>query len=219
MLCLTIPNIKASSTMMPKLSHLLLLLSLTATVGCASHPVATAKEPTIASVLDAKIFELCGPEADFTSVEKVFTSAELKRFREHSGEVEAYLNGHRAAGSVGAAWIAGYFRIHSSLPLLRNALLTDRYFYGWEGPDPNQESSYLSDEQYPHHLAYIAAIEAISGRPLGEAVTLTPEEISRLQAEAKVDFAKLDVEPEKVMHGLCARWLLQKLGPSAVGGM
>jgi hypothetical protein len=148
----------------------------------------------------------------------VLTLADLRLFHEHIADVEQCINARLRNGSVAAAWIAGYFRFESSLPLLRQNLLADRYFYGWEGPDPEKESTYLLDQKYTHHIAYMAAIEAITGPRLTESVALTAVEIESLKSEANVDFAKKDEAPEKVQRGLCARWLLLKLAPAALGG-
>jgi hypothetical protein len=52
---------------------------------------------------------------------------------------------------------------------------------------------------------------------LPESVQLTPAEAGELKSEASIDFAKKDVEPEKVQRGLCARWLLGKLMPASAG--
>lgn len=196
------------------------LFSLMALGGCASTPPAGRNDSSVEALLrDEKFASLGGPETStFADVRSLFTAEELRFLHEHIRDVERYANATLQGGSVSSAWIAGYFRIESSLPLLRQLLLTDRYFYGWEGPDPEQESSYLLDEQYTHHRAYIAAIEAITGKSLRESIELTPAEIDNLKSEASIDFAKRGSEPEKVQRGLCARWLLSKLMPPASGG-
>ena len=199
--------------MIARLFPLITLVGLTAVSGCASQPAAAAPGLSVSSILDGEnAAVLREPDGTtFADVRAAFTPAELRFLHEHIGEVEQYVNARLQTGTLEAAWLAGYFRIESSLPLLRENLLTDRYFYGWEGPDPDQESSYLLDEQYTHHHVYIAAIEAITGRPLKESVALTPAEIEKLKAEADVDFAKRGEIPGRVERGLCARWLLSKL--------
>ena len=194
-----------------------MVLAMVAVAGCASRSVDRPAGPSVAALLeDEKFASLAGPETnDFATARSLFTAAEIQFLHEHIGDVAQYVNERLRAGSVGAAWIAGYFRIESSLPLLRRSLLTDRYFYGWEGPDYDDERSYLDDSQYTHHLAYIAAIEAITGKSLRESIALTPSETEKLKAEATVDFARRDVDPDKVQRGLCARWLLSKLAPQA----
>lgn len=196
------------------------LFGLMTIIGCASRPTMPLHEPAVSSVLDdERLAPLGGPEtAGFADVRGVLAPADLRLFHEHIGEVEQCVNARLRNGSVAAAWIAGYFRFESSLPLLRQNLLADRYFYGWEGPDPEKESTYLLDQQYTHYIAYIAAIEAITGRSLTESVALTAAEIESLRSEANIDFAKMDEAPEKVQRGLCARWLLVKLAPTALGG-
>ncbi|MCB9701204.1 MAG: Hint domain-containing protein [Myxococcales bacterium] len=120
----------------------------------------------------------------------------------HRGEVEARwlraLEGSHAY-AYGLAWL----RSQDALPLLRARLLADRYFYGWETDHPEDLDVRLRDEQYPHHLAYILAIERISGRELADAVDLRPEEADRLIAETLRQPADSDAD--------VARWLLLKL--------
>jgi hypothetical protein len=110
---------------------------------------------------------------------------------------------------VGSALILGFFKSERALPVLRKNLLTQRYFYGWEGPDYSKESSWLADNQYPHHEAWIVAIEAITGRPIAEAIHLTETERKRLQKEA-AQARPMSEDGEMTEEAYCAKWLLQK---------
>ena len=92
------------------------------------------------------------------------------------------------------------------MPVLRRRLLEDRFFYGWEGPDYRLEASYLNDEQWPNQMAYMTAIEAISGRRLCEVVELSDEERCALEQEGSKASTAFG-PPER----FCALWLLRKL--------
>lgn len=109
----------------------------------------------------------------------------------------------------GVIYILAYLKSQRALPLLRQQLLADRYFYGWEGPDYTREGTYFSDYQYPHHQAYITAIEEITGFPIGEAVHLSLEERKKLEKEAQLT----DIQPPNIQltKNYCAKWLLIKL--------
>lgn len=186
--------------------------------GCTNGPTAASGRAAAEPLLPVETLgDLGMPEGDIAAVNAAFTPAQLRFMHGHLDRLEAEVNARLKDGDVGAVWIANYFRLQSSLPILRSRLLTDRYFYGWEGPDPNEESSYLLGEQYTHHMAYIAAIEAITGEPVREAVRLTPAESVALRAEAAVRFADRGTPDEMVIHGLCARWLLGILGPEGDG--
>lgn len=122
----------------------------------------------------------------------------------HRDEVEAHWLGaleRSHAYAYGLAWL----RSEPALPLLRARLLADRYFYGWESDHPEDLEVRLRDDQYPHHLAYILAIERISGRELADAVALTAEERDRLIAETLRQPADTEADAD------VARWLLLKL--------
>jgi len=134
------------------------------------------------------------------------TRRRLERFRE---EAEELVLQELANGKHHYAYLAAHFKMKKALPLLRKNLLEDRYFYGWEGPDYSKGESYLEDQQYPHHLAYIKAIEEFTGRPLAKAVALTPAERAALEAEA----AGARPGTPEAYGKFCARWLLMKLAP------
>ncbi len=192
-----------------------LIAGLCLLTGCAaSHSTKRQQqhEPAPMTVRDL-LEDARGSCENIADVRGRFSAIELQFLQYHIAEVEPYVNVRLLGCDPEAAAIAGYFRIQSSLPLLRHALLTDRYFYGWEGPDYDQESAYLWDGQYTHHLAYIEAIEAITCGRLDQAVELTPAEFEQLRVEANVDFAKRDSQPNWERR-MCARWLLRKLTPT-----
>jgi hypothetical protein len=87
--------------------------------------------------------------------------------------------------SVWGAKLAGHFGLASALPLLRAHLLTPRRFYGWEGPDYSTLEAYLEDNQFPYGMAYLEAVEALTGKPLDLAVRLTQAELDQLESLAK----------------------------------
>jgi hypothetical protein len=189
------------------------LLLLAAMGGCATNPHGSRTETArVEEIIDAARPLLAGPEADgFDYLKECVPQPDLAYLRGHRGAAASVIDGYLADGSTGAAWLAAWIRSESSLPLLRKALLEDRYFYGWEGPDyMTDESSYLRDDQYPHHRAFIAAIEAITGKPIREAVNLTDAEAAKLRAEASQ--ARLPRgEGDIVTEPWAAKWLLMKL--------
>jgi hypothetical protein len=74
------------------------------------------------------------------------------------------------------ALLLGYFQEEQALPYLRKRFLSDPFFYGWEAscPDP------IGENQFPNHHCYEEAIKAITKRPVEEAITLSPTEVSEL---------------------------------------
>jgi len=89
-----------------------------------------------------------------------------------------------AAGNHAAAYGLAWLGSRRALPLLRERLLADRYFYGWETSSPDDPEILFASDQFPHHQALIQAIERIDGRPLRDAVALTAHERRRLATEA-----------------------------------
>ena len=144
-------------------------------------------------------------------IQYYFSSEEIKRMHRQIDSVEDYVNDCLEKGELGAAAVAAYFRLEACLPFLREALLTDRYFYGWEGPDYSKDEAYLIDDQYPHHRMYIAAIEGITGKPLAESVKLTASEKQALLHEAALAEQISDADWSLKAQAMRARWLLLKL--------
>ncbi|MHC4202059.1 MAG: hypothetical protein ACYSU0_18875 [Planctomycetota bacterium] len=118
-------------------------------------------------------------------IEDVFSAEELEVLRQDvpslATMVEAALG---RQDSIWGAKCAAYFKIDSVVPLLRHHLLTPRRCYGWEGPDYSVLESYLTDNQYQYSIAYLEAIEQITGRPIEEAVELTPAEVETIDNHA-----------------------------------
>lgn len=136
-----------------------------------------------------------------------FSDAELKQVRKYTRQVEPILLEKLRKGHHGAAYVLAYLGTTEALPILRERLLQERYFYGWDGWDYSKEESYLSDVQYPRHIAYITAIERISGRPIWEAVKLSDAERTLLQDEAQ----KAKLRQPGCGRYFAAKWLLIKL--------
>ncbi len=86
--------------------------------------------------------------------------------------------------SVWGARLAGHFRVEKVLRLVRHHFLTPRRCYGWEGPDYSQLESFLTDNQYQYSITYLEAIEAITGKPIADAIVLTPAESARIEKHA-----------------------------------
>jgi len=107
-------------------------------------------------------------------------------------------------GSHVAAYGVAWAGAREAVPLLREGLLRERYFYGWESSDAPSIEARTRDEQYPRHVARILALEHLTGRPIREAVGLTQSERGVLAAEAMRD-------REPGGPGDVARWLLLEL--------
>ena len=131
--------------------------------------------------------------------------AELMRARRE--EVKPLLLAALEHDSYGAAFLLGFLHAKEAIPLLRKKLLEDRYFYGWEGPDYTTEEAYMTDDQYPHHTAYILALETIFQVPITRAFRLTDEERQMLEREA----ALANTKSEEAKTHYAAKWLLQRL--------
>ena len=110
-----------------------------------------------------------------------------------------------AQGDAVAAYGLAWLRSKDALPQLRRRLLTDKFFYGWETSTPDPPDAVYADDQYPHHQAFIVAIETITGEPLGRAVQLSAAERARLRREAA-----------GCRDWRVARWLLYKLEGTAL---
>jgi len=142
--------------------------------------------------------------SDLGFIRSDFTPEQIQFLHEHIRELESVViekiqSNHPYLGSR----LAGYFRIEKSLPALRHAFLSDTYFYGWEGPNYENDETYLMDNQYPHHIGYMMAIEAISCKPFKDAIKLTDEEIAELQK-----LATTRGRDPRIYNR--ARWLLKK---------
>lgn len=168
--------------------------------------------PDLDELLDAIAAHCAGPEGVEACAPNQFeeTFAEkLPRFVAHREALVRHWLAALERGNHTAAYGLAWARHRAGLPALRKSLLSDRYFYGWESDDANTLEARMRDDQYPHHLAFISAIEHISGKPLAEAVALQPTERAALLAEARQPGD--EGGPQDV-----ARWLLHKLAPDAL---
>jgi hypothetical protein len=202
----------ASSTL------ILLPLILFALFGC-QHSKAPGIEDRelqgLIDLLERNLLLLLGPEAmecrDTFEADAFprwsFSDAELKQVRKYTRQMEPILLEKLRKGHHGAAYVLAYLRTNEALPILRERLLQERYFYGYEGWDYSKEESYLSDVQYPRHIAYITAIERISSRTIWEAVKLSDAERTLLQDEAQ----KAKPHQPGCERYFAAKWLLIKL--------
>ncbi len=146
----------------------------------------------------------CAPEA----FEATFRDR-LPSFRAHRAELERRWTASAEAGGHSAAYGLAWLGAVGAVPSLRRTLLADRNFYGWESSDAETPEARMRDDQYPHQMARILAIEHLTKRPIQKAVALTPDERALLVAEA---FAP--GEPGEAQD--VARWLLSKLAPDAI---
>ncbi|MEL7208055.1 MAG: hypothetical protein AAGK32_07455, partial [Actinomycetota bacterium] len=103
-------------------------------------------------LLKAKHHLFLGPEAGRVGyVREVFSNEERRLLHLQIDRTEAYINNHLSQGDHGMAWLAGYFRLQSSLPALRHALLTERYSDDWQGLDDHTASGSVHAPHYTRH--------------------------------------------------------------------
>lgn len=179
------------------------------TTGCAGRVAHPLESPTVAELLDVYAATCAGPEGVHDCSPQQFErtfARELPAMRRHRSELVAHWMDSICAGHHTAAYGLAWANVREALPCLRAGLLADRYFYGWESSDAYELAARMRDDQYPRHVARILAIEALSGRPVAEAVALTPDERARLVRERSQD-----AEPGGAPD--VARWLLRKLAP------
>ena len=114
-------------------------------------------------------------------IEKVFSTQDLAILGENRDALVLMIESALRQDSVWGARLAGHFRVEKVLWLIRYHFLTPRRCYGWEGPDYSQLESFLTDNQYQYSITYLEAIEAITGKPIAEAIVLTPAESTRIE--------------------------------------
>lgn len=182
-----------------------LFVALLMGCGASTHPPVEAAQ--VDELLAVFAAACAGPEGvedcSVARFEDTF-ARELPELRRRRSELVAHWMDALRAGGHSAAYGLAWAGAREALPLLREGLLADRYFYGWESSDAASLAARMRDEQYPHHLARIGAIEALSGRPITEAVALTPEEQEALVRES-LEEGEPGGPPD------VARWLLIKL--------
>ncbi len=71
-----------------------------------------------------------------------------------------------------------------TLPELRRRLITERHFYGWETSTPDRPEVLYAEDQFPQHQRLMSRIEYVSGRPLRDAIRLSPAERLQLRRDA-----------------------------------
>ena len=175
--------------------------------GCGASTPQPAEPEAIEELLAVFAAACAGPEGvedcSVARFEHTF-ARQLPEMRRRRSELVAHWMRALRAGGHSAAYGLAWADAREALPLLREGLLVDRDFYGWESSDAESLAARMRDEQYPHHLARIGAIEALSGRPIREAVALTPEEQEALVRES-LEEGEPGGPPD------VARWLLIKL--------
>lgn len=199
------------------MNQLLLLCMFSSMIaGCAAtdEPSSSAHRSETRTLLAERLHLFSGPEATAGTVyvRETFSPDQLRVMHREVDTLEDEVNRRLLDGDHSAAWIAAYFRIESSLPYLRNGLLAERSFYGWEGPDYTQEQAWLQDQQYPRQMGYITAIEAITGKPIDQAIVLDKTERENLIKEASIDDIDWRTNALSYERTMCAKWMLQKLG-------
>ncbi|NTU58659.1 MAG: hypothetical protein HGB00_07040 [Chlorobiaceae bacterium] len=107
-------------------------------------------------------------------------------------------------------YLSAFLGYESAVPAIKKKLLDCKSLYGWEGPDYSQLETYLVDAQYPYQMACINAIEYITKKPLGLAITLTCEELDDLEGRAK-KCTEENIDRADFADYCSAYWLLGKL--------
>ncbi len=152
------------------------------------------------------------PTSDYNDVKKgVFhfqiDSIEIEKIRKYRKELEPLILEQIRSG-YSWVYLAAYLHYENAVPKIKDELLKCDKFYGWEGGDYSGINRYLNDEQYCYQLAYISAIEYITGKPISKAITLTNQEISYLKGKAE----KCNESNKQNLAEVCyGKWLLEKL--------
>ncbi|OFX32611.1 MAG: hypothetical protein A2X08_08730 [Bacteroidetes bacterium GWA2_32_17] len=151
------------------------------------------------------------PSLDYEDVKKgIFLfqidSIEREKIKKYRNELEPFII-QRIDSGYSWVYLAAYLHYESAVPKIKDRLLKCDKFYGWEGGDYQKIERYLDDEQYCYQMAYISAIEYITGKPILKAITLTDHENSYLKNKADKC-----IECDEDALAFCwARWLLEKL--------
>lgn len=176
--------------------------------GCAnpgSHKQAEAQDAVAGTFSKAAEYVFSNDWIGYDEpLTEAFSRGDLRILKEHLPHLQSMTE--TALGVQDSVWgakLAGYYRMSKLLPLLRSKLLIPRPCYCWEGPDYSKPESYLADSQYQYSVAYLQSIEAITGKPLDKAVSLT-------QAEAKSIAEYARNENSEYHHW--ALWMQRKLG-------
>lgn len=202
------------------MKYLLILGALIVFSGChaTSHNELTGKQAE--EVADAiskcalKVFSIDWIGYD-EALTNEFSSAELAVLQNNRSNVAAMvqLALEQRQDSVWGAKLAADLGLVSLLPLLHDRFLEPKHCYGWEGPDYSNIESYLSDCQFQYSMAYLEAIEKITGKPIHQVVAPTKDEmigIANLAANKDSDFyhwalwiqrkLRIKKEPNQISH-------------------
>ncbi len=182
-----------------------LLLLLCGCVGSRSPMEKRSGEENVAQVFAMTAIRVFDRDhADFdVPMEEVFSTHDLAILGENRDALVSMIE--FALGRQDSVWgarLAGHFRVEKVLRLVRHHFLTPRRCYGWEGPDYSQLESFLADNQYQYSITYLEAIEAITGKPIADAIVLTPAESTRIEKHAT---------NEKSVFYHWALWIQRKL--------
>lgn len=154
-------------------------------VGCCTvvSPPGTRETEAVAAVFTKTAAYVYSQ--DFVGFEEplsnAFSQTDLRILGDHRFSVESMIE--TALGLQDSIWgakLAAHFRINKVLPLLRSHFMTPRRCYGWEGPDYTKLESYLADDQYVYSVAYLDAIETITGESVDKAIHLTQAEVQQI---------------------------------------
>lgn len=161
-------------------SLLLLVCGCVASHGPMEKRSAQDNVAQVFAMTAVRVFDI--DHADYGyPMEKVFSTHDLAILGENRDALVLMIESALGQDSVWGARLAGHFRVEKVLWLVRYHFLTPRRCYGWEGPDYSQLESFLTDNQYQYSITYLEAIEAITGKPIAEAIVLTPAESTRIE--------------------------------------
>jgi hypothetical protein len=202
------------------MKYLLILILMIVLSGChtsSSHGTATNHDTAIADAISKcamKVFSLDWIGYD-EALTNEFSSAELAVLQSNRSNVTEMveLALEQRQDSVWGAKLAVDLGLVSLLPLLRDRFFEPKHCYGWEGPDYSKIESYLSDCQFQYSMAYLEAIEKMTGKPIHKAVAPTKDEmigIANLAANKDSEFyqwalwiqrkLKIKKEPNQISH-------------------
>jgi hypothetical protein len=71
-----------------------------------------------------------------------------------------------------------------SIPELRRQLIAERAFHGWESATPDRPEILYEENQFHRQRMLMLRIEQLSGRPLRDAIKLSPAERLQLRRDA-----------------------------------
>jgi hypothetical protein len=135
-------------------------------------------------------------------------AAEMAVFEANRASLEEWWLADLAVGDVPgrhgdhiAAYGLAWLRSERALPELRRRYVADRHaeFLAW-GEQPDDPEDVYATGQFPHHVAFAAAIEHIARRPLRHVVKLSDE-----------DRGQLRLDTHDCVTSFAAHWVLHEL--------